>query len=403
MIISLILALLAGILAGTFTGIAPGIHVNLISAILLSLLPAFISVPLISLAVFIVAMSITHSFLDFIPSVYLGAPDEDNFLSILPGHRMFNIGLGHSAVVFTLYGSIVALPTILIFTPIFIYALPVIFEATKTIIPFILIFISAFLIFREEKILPALTIFLLSGFLGFFALNLPIEQPLLPLLTGLFGISNLIISLKNPSKAQKQIIKPLKKIILPKKELIKSSIASAISAPLCSFLPGIGSGHAAFIGSELTKQSEKNDKSFLFMNGSITTIVAALNFIALYSIGKARSGTSAVIKEILNPFTRTDLFIILAAIIFTSLVAFFIGIQISKFFAKNIDKINYKFLSLFTILFLVAINFIFTNPLGILVLATSTALGIFAILSESKRINLMGSIILPVVLFYLVF
>ena len=82
MILALLVALLLGCLIGTFTGLTPGIHVNLIGVILLSLPLTKIS-PIYSL-IFLVSMSITHTFLDFIPSIFLGAPDEDTSLSILP-------------------------------------------------------------------------------------------------------------------------------------------------------------------------------------------------------------------------------------------------------------------------------------------------------------------------------
>ena len=86
-----VLALLLGIVVGTFTGLAPGIHINLVSAILLgslSTIPFLNSFAKIYFVVFIVAMAITHSLLDFIPSIFLGAPDEDTALSVLPGHEL---------------------------------------------------------------------------------------------------------------------------------------------------------------------------------------------------------------------------------------------------------------------------------------------------------------------------
>ncbi len=396
--IELTILLILGIAAGTITGLSPGIHINLISAILLSLLPSLAFVRPISLAVFIVAMSIAHSFIDFITSIYLGAPNEDNFLSILPGHKLLLKGKAHEAVVLTLYGSLTALAIVLIFTPIFILFLPKIYNITKTAMPFILIFISLFLIFREKHIVSSLIIFMLSGFLGFSALNLPINQPLLPLLTGLFGLSSLIVSIKSKIKIPKQKIPRLKDISLSKKEFLSSAAAASLSAPLCSFLPGIGSGHAAVIGSEIIPQ---NNRTFLFLIGSISTIVTALNFVALYSIEKARSGTSAAIKEILNPFTRADLTIIMLAIIFSGIISFFIALKISKLFAKHINKLNYAAISIAVAFILVVLSIYFSGLLGFIVLATSTALGIFAILSNSRRINLMGSLLLPAIIFYL--
>src|SRR3989344_7011318 len=106
MILALIAALLLGTIAGTLTGLFPGIHINLISAILVSSLslPFISSLPIISLIVFIVSMSITHTFLDFIPSILLGAPEEDSFLSVLPGHQLLKKGRGYEAIILTLYG-----------------------------------------------------------------------------------------------------------------------------------------------------------------------------------------------------------------------------------------------------------------------------------------------------------
>ncbi|MEK6933534.1 MAG: tripartite tricarboxylate transporter permease [Nanoarchaeota archaeon] len=398
MILALIVALLLGMLSGTITGLAPGIHINLIAAILLASLSSFAGIPLIALAVFIVAMSITHTFLDFIPSVFIGAPEEDTFLSILPGHELLQEGHGYKAVVLTLYGSLFALLIILIFTPLFILFLPSLYKTIKFIIPFVLIFISFYLIFREDNFLLSLVVFLLAGFLGIAAFNLPIKEPLLPLLSGLFGISSLIISLKSSKNPKKQSLLPLKEIKLSKSEFKKASLAALISAPLCSFLPGISSGHAATIGSEIIPQERKG---FLFLVGSINTVIMALSFITVYAIGKARSGTAAAIQDILHQISLQHLIIILGTIIISGILAFFLGINLAKFFALSLNKINYKKLTLGIIIILTIINLIFSSWLGFIVLITSTSLGIFCILSNSRRINLMGSLIIPTIVYYL--
>jgi putative membrane protein len=396
--IELILPLILGTLVGTFTGIFPGIHINLVSAILLSHYSFFAIAPL-SLVVFIVSLAITHTFLDFIPSVFLGAPDEDNFLSILPGHQLLMQGKGQEAVILTLYGSLIAIPIILIISPIFINFLPPLYTAIKLFIPYILIFVSLFLICREKEPALSLLIFLLSGFLGLITFSLPVKEPLMPLLTGLFGLSSLIISLKDKPFLTKQEILPLSQIKLPKKDFLKSFLSALISAPLCSFLPGIGSGHAAVIGSEIIPQERKG---FLFLVGSINTIVMGLSFVTAYSIGKTRTGAAAAIKEILQTITKTDLFIILLAIVLSGIIAFAIGVQLTKVFSAIINKINYQKLNFIIILLLIVINIIFSNPIGIIVLISSASIGIFAISSNSRRINLMGCLILPSIVYYLI-
>ncbi|MEM4271498.1 MAG: tripartite tricarboxylate transporter permease [Candidatus Pacearchaeota archaeon] len=400
MLIELFIALLIGIIAGTFTGLFPGIHINLVAAFLIACFPLLSSfLPLIALAVFVISMSITHTFIDFIPSIFLGAPEEDSFLSVLPGHRMLLEGKAYEAFVITLYGSLTALAIVLIFTPLFILFLSSVFNFFKSAIPFVLIFISFYLIYREKNYTLSLIVFLLAGILGYLSFNLPVKDPLLPLLSGLFGLSGLIISLKTKAHLPRQEIPKLKHVKLSRKEFLKSVSAILLSAPFCSFLPGIGSGHAATIGSEIIPQ---NTKGFLFLVGATNTIVMGLSFITLYAINKTRSGSAAAIGEILKAISLQDLAILIAAMIISGILAFVVGVKLSKFAAINIAKFSYRKITLATLFIILAVNILFTNPLGLLILVTATSLGIFAIASESRRINLMGALIMPSIIYYII-
>ena len=99
MYFQILTAVLLGIFAGIITGLIPGIHINLISLLLVSLSGYFLGFthPLI-LGVFIISMAVTHTFLDIIPSIFLGAPDADTALAVLPGHRLLLKGMGYEAV-----------------------------------------------------------------------------------------------------------------------------------------------------------------------------------------------------------------------------------------------------------------------------------------------------------------
>lgn len=329
--IYLILALSIGILAGTFTGLFPGIHINLIAIILLSLTFLANLDPLI-LIIFLVSMSITHTFIDYIPSIFLGAPDEDNFLSILPGHSFLLKGKAYQAIIYTLYGSAIAIPLTIIFSFIFIYTLNPIYEYVQRIIPYILILAALFLIYFEKKSkFLGIFIFILSGFLGLASFSLPLEQPLLPLFTGLFGISSLITSIMKKEKIPKQTITKLKNIRLGFKSIIKTLFASALASPLVSFLPGLGTSQAAIIGSEVV--GDLDQKEFLFLLGSINTIVMGLSFTALYAVGKARTGTAVAISQLVT-LSFSNLMYILATITITGFISFFSN-NISS---KNIFK-----------------------------------------------------------------
>jgi putative membrane protein len=407
MIIEFVLALIMGIVTGTITGLTPGIHINLIAIILLGFSATILtfSSPL-SLAIFITAMAITHTFVDYIPSIFLGAPDEDSVLSVLPGHTLLLKGRAYPAVVLTLYGGLTALLIILLFTPLFIYILPKIHNYIVTIMPLILILASGYLIFLEKKKrLWALIIFLLAGLLGISALNSNLKEPLLPLLTGLFGASNIIMSIKNKTKIPKQKIFPLKKIRLRKKSFGKATLASIIAAPLTSFLPGLGSAQAAVIGSEIIgdeKSGKLNSREFLFLLGAINTIVMGLSFITLYSIQKTRTGAAVAISK-LTELTLPNTLTILATIVISGILAFFITILLTKLISRHITRIKYRKLSLIILSLLLIVILIFSEDfiISLIIFISSTTLGITAILLGIRRMHLMGSLLIPTILFYL--
>lgn len=399
MLLEIVIAFFLGLIAGTITGLIPGIHTNLIAVFLISyisLLNNYFS--LTGLLILITAMATTHTFMDFVPSIFLGAPEEDTFLSVLPGHQMLKKGMANEAVILTLYGSLLALAIILVFTPIFINIIPKIFELISKIFPFLLIFISLYLIFREKEIVISLTVFVLAGFLGLISLRLPLNQPLLPILTGLFGSSALIISMKQKPTFPKQKQLKIREVKVSKKELSKAILGAIISAPLCSFLPGVGAGHAAVIGSEIIEQTQK---SFLILLGAINTIVIGLSFITLFSIERTRTGAALAVKEITGLLSKQDLTILITTLILTGMFSFFIALFISRNLSKAINKFDYQITSLFVLGFLTIMVSIMSGPLGIIVFLTSTSLGIYAILSGSRRINMMGVLLIPTIVFYL--
>ncbi len=391
MLFQIILALIVGLIAGTITGLTPGIHINLIGALLLSthLLP----VEPIYLIIFIISMSITHTFLDFIPSIILGCPDTDTELGILPGQKLLQKGKGYEAILLTTYGSLIA---IIILT---IIAFPSLFLIKQTynffekVIPYILILISIILISTERKKLTALKIFLLTGFLGYSITFLEINQPLLPLLTGLFGSSILIQSIKN------KITIPKQKITKPRIKIKRPIMASLLSAPLCSFLPGLGSGQAGLIGNLITKN---NNKEFLTLLGITNTLVMGFSIITLFAINKTRTGSAAFVGQIIPNLDMKYLILILTVIIISGIVSFYLTLWLGQIVSLNIWRFNYQKLALVTLAILIIVIILVSGWLGFLVFVISTLTGLYALGHKIRRTNMMGCLMIPSVVFYLI-
>ena len=403
MLLEIILSLLLGILAGTFTGLFPGIHINLVGAALVSLSVSLLAkINPIFLGVFIISMAITHGFLDFIPSIFLGCPDTDIVLSVLPGHELLKQGKGCEAIALTAYGGLMAIFMIILITIPAIFGMKSLYGILKIpyIMSAILIIVSFLLIFSEKKKFNALLVFALTGILGLCVLNLPAlseHQPLLPLLSGLFGASSLIISIKNKVEIPKQEISvPKLKEVFP--YLKKSFLGTLIASTLCGFLPGLGSGEAAVVGNQISRTERKG---FLVLIGATNTLVMGLSFISLYVISKTRTGAAVALNEILGQFSFKFLILFLVIILISGIVSFFLTLFLAKFFSNKISKINYQKISIATLIILIAIVTVVSGWIGLLILIISTFAGIYCIQLNVKRTNMMGCLLVPTIVIYL--
>ena len=388
MLLEIILALLIGVSAGTITGLIPGIHINLIGALLISLATSIYLDPIYAL-VFIVSMAITHTFVDFIPSIFLGCPDTDTELSVLPGHELLKNKRGYEAIYLSNKGSLTAIFLLLIISIPSIFIIKNIYSYLQKIIPYLLIIILILLILTEKNKMNSIFVILLTGFLGFSINSLEINQPLLPLLTGLFGASNIIISIQNKTKIPDQIIE---KSFVSIKNPIKAAL---FSAPICSLLPGMGSGQAAIIGNTFIKNSRKQ---FLILIGIINTLVMAFSFITLYSIGKTRTGAAVSINEIIPYLDVKHLILILIIIFISGIIAYYLTDCLAKITAINFKKINYKILSIITLIILLIIVLLVSKFLGVIILIISTFTGIYCIKLKVRRTNMMAALILPTII-----
>jgi|SRR3989344_5064334 len=400
MLIEIILFLLLGILFGVITGLIPGIHINMIGTLIVSSSLFIIAeIDVIYLIVFIVSMSITHVFVDFIPSIFLGAPESGTELSVLPGHEMLKQGLGFQAVKLTALGCLIGLFIFILMT------LPLSFIAKafseispgiiQKIIPLVLILVSLNVIFSERrKAWFALFAFLLCGTLGLIVLNLDLKEPLVPLLTGLFGASGVLLSIKSKTKIKKQNPKAEVKV-----KKLKPILASAVFSPLSLFFPALSSGQIAVVGSRFFKSTREE---FLFMLGIVNVLTMAFSFLALFLISKTRTGSAAVIKDLIG-VPETNIFILIVFVaIFSGLFSFFIVNFLSKKFLLILEKTNYTKISYAVLTIMAVVTFTVSGFFGLIVLAVCTATGVYCISLGVSRINMMGCLLLPTIIFYII-
>lgn len=173
LLLAVILFTLIGSGFGIITGLIPGIHVNNVALLVLALQTSLMSFSLaffggwdpsnFEIAIIIVSLIIgcliTHTFLDIIPSVFLGAPEEETALSVLPGHRLMLAGRGYEAIKCSALGSFgsVLAALLALFPARLLMGSPVnAYEKLWPFIPFILIIIVTLLILNERGETPEL-------------------------------------------------------------------------------------------------------------------------------------------------------------------------------------------------------------------------------------------------------
>lgn len=396
MLFEIILALLFGLTAGTFTGLTPGIHINLISTIILSLSTYLLALtsPIV-IASFIIAMSITHTFIDSIPSIYLGAPDESTALAVLPGHKMLLEGKGHQAITLTVIGGLTSITLAIILSPILIPTFKILYNTIRNYIGYILIAIMAFMILKDNKKYLNFIFFITSGILGMIIFSIPnLNNPLLPLLSGLFGISLLIISINDNTTIPIQ--KTDLKLEIDKSTITKATIGATFVASIAAFLPGFGSSQSAIVAKTILRKL--SDKGFIILIGGINTVNMTVSILTYYTLEKARNGSIIAISQIATIDRSTLPTYIIVAFI-SAILASALTLRLSIAFSKLISRINYKNLVLCIITIITILTIIFSGLQGIIILITATALGIAATQFNIGKNHLMGCLILPVIIY----
>ncbi|HOF44479.1 MAG TPA: tripartite tricarboxylate transporter permease, partial [Candidatus Pacearchaeota archaeon] len=394
--IEIIIAIILGIVVGIFTGLFPGIHINLVGTFLVTLSSSFSNHSfMIYLVVFISSLAIAHTFIDFIPSIFLGCPDTDTELAVLPGHEMLKQGKGHEAVMRTAYGGLSGvILLVLLFLPLS-FLLSKTYPTIQKVIPYILILVCIIMIFSEKNKLQAFLVMIMTGVLGYLVLDLNLKEPLLPLLSGLFGSSMLLLSIKQKTKIPKQKTN-FKKIKL--KNMMRPLSGAIIASPFCGFLPGLGGGQAAVIGNQI---SRTNEKDFLILLGIVNVFVMGLSFVSLYSISRTRTGAAAAVQSLLGQVTFQSLILIIIVCLISGIISFFLTKKLSILFIKYIEKIDYNKLSKWTILFLSVLILIISGILGLFVFGISTLVGLYCIQLNVKKTQMMGCLLIPTILLYL--
>jgi putative membrane protein len=404
----------AGASVGMFSGLVPGIHVNTLASLMLVSYPLLYGVisifadpshvPVL-LSACIVSAAVVHSFVSYVPSVFTGVPDQDNVMSMLPGHRLLLQGKGMVAIRASAIGSLIgALTAAAVAVPLQYLMASGLDGYLRSITSAVLLIAVAALVMSENSIRKwgfALSLVMISGIMGCICMFMPVPfhgivgggDLLLPLLTGLFGVPVLIsspVGAEIPAQADDDIY-PVS---------TSSGLKGVLTGSIVGWFPGI----TATAGAAFTRIFVKEDRPerFIALVSSIGTAAAVFALITLSVNGKGRSGTMVVVREILGDslagIGNWVFMLMLLSVVVASTIGYAATIRSGAAVSRIISKVNVRKMNMTILAAIVILVFLMTGVWGLAVLAISSIIGMIPLSAGTGRVHLSGCLLVPVIL-----
>ncbi len=371
------IAFIGGFVFGLLAGFLPGLHPNTLASILST-------VPIDDnfLATVIISMFPANIIASFVPAIFFGIPEAGTFLSALPGQRMTLQGRGITALKVVLVSMLLAaIFSVILFYP-SMFLFPFIYEGIKPVLKYIVLFLTAVLVFRSRNRVLALLVFI-CGVLGYFSLNSGVYDPFMPLFSGMFAVGMLL-------NIEKGRIPKQKKEEPFDNTLILYVLLGVIFGLFADVLPGISSPSqmAVFMSFAVPM----NSLAYLSSVSSIAISESLFSFSTHISIEKSRIGTTVWLAKFID--IEQNIFILLSLFLLSAAVAALFLYMIRKKIGM-VATLNSRPIAIILLVYLFMAAALLDGYFGVVIFVVSSTLGWLTVKLGVERIQLMGAVILP--------
>ncbi|MEM5830322.1 MAG: tripartite tricarboxylate transporter permease [Candidatus Aenigmatarchaeota archaeon] len=391
MINEILLSSFLGSFVGFVSGLIPALHQNLLIPLLIPLI-SFNEIFLIS---FLISFAISQNYGNAISSYYLSSPPEELSLSTLPSQRLAKEGLLLEALKIFILAASISIP-ITSFFILFLHSyISTFISSLERYIGLILIIALYTIFFFEENKLKSFFIFILSGIFGIYAFNIiDFNKAILAIFSGFFACTQIIINLFQKQNFLEYQEKDVK-IKLSKKEILIGILLSLFVGIFSGLLPSLSVAQIL-----LLFQPILNDRLFIFSSSASFFSNEIFSTTSLFTIENPRSGLSVYLEKVLGNVTYEIFVLFISIFLISSFFASMLFIFSYKSIMNLLKLINFKVLNVLVLSIIIAIVFVYSGFIGLLLLFISTSLGLITIFSNVNRSYLMGSIILSTILIY---
>ena len=390
----------AGVLLGSVSGLIPGLHANNFALLLAGVAPSVPGPPLF-VGVAMLAAGVVHTFLNAIPSMALGVPDAEMAMTALPGHKMVLEGRGYEAIRLSALGSILAvLAAVPLAIPLTI-GVTAAYPTLQAHMSLLLAMVLAAMVAAEPRWRSrggGLLTIVLATALGLVTLDLEPDAPLdgggmlAPIFAGLFGAPVLIDAMRGggvPRQGDPALT-------MPRTILLWTALAGTLSGAIVGYLPGISAAIAAVAVLALVPGGS-TDRGYIVATSGVDTSNAIFALFALVAIGQPRSGVMVAYESTGAP---VDLPILVTAVVLAGLAGFVLVISVGDVYLEIVGRASYWRISVAILVLLLLLSLLFTGPLGLVVFAASTAIGLVPVRTGARRVNCMAVLMGPLVIDY---
>ena len=414
----------AAVLGGIITMLFPGMHVyNVLGFIMIFGMVLAESINPIYLVSLIVGMMLGYIMtFSSISTLYFQAPDDSTMFFMMPSQKYMMKGKAHAAAMLGAVGSLVGVFIVVVGLPLGGFIIKMFYDVFKEVMFFLTGIVICFILMSEwpkdfgqgqtkwqrlrdgwSTLSWGYLVFILASILGIINFNKPLIpsanafQSLAPIFIGLFAIPSMITNVISKTNIPPQYVS--KSVHLRAHHIIQSGVSGAAGGVYGGVTPGVTPGPSGYMAGHATAQGGETNFLMSMNVNRIVYYVGAATLLLHPNVHLRRGGVSMFIDLFgYTPKSSADYYLIVSALCFAAFFSFILILGLSRLSGKFLRKIDFRIISLISIVLLIIIVAIFTSWQGLVVLTVASGLGLLPVLFQTRRMSLLAVLLTPMFL-----
>ena len=369
---------------------------------------------------FCTSMVVGFAIMNTLPSVLLGASDESAVLTVLPGQTALLEGRGVEACGMTVLGGLGGLLFVVaVMGPLLPFVLPEIHDVLKRHFHWMIWVAVCFMLMSEwpktgnngrggwrrlavgwQTPTAGLVTFGLSGALGIVLFRHPplsadvAFQNLMPAFVGLFSVPWLLMNIWSrvdipPQRSEGTAL-----------EVGWSKLGAGIVSGCCGglvscYVPAITGGVGGMLAGHATVV--RDSRVFMIAQGA-SKVVYYLGGWLIFFVPYVRltRGGGWLLKGVYAPGSWHDYLMILGSLLVSGAVVALLTLPLCRVLVRLTTRIEYQRLSLWALFLMIGLVGVLTGWRGLLVMLVASPIGLVPVLFQSRRLNCLAVILVPI-------